>query len=268
MTWIYFLPSWLFFIIVVVAMAALAAGWLLVFRRVIPIREELAHNDVAGPIIGTIGTILAIVLSFLLIGNWQQYDAAAATVAQEAAAVADLYHGAAYFPEPVRSGLQNATRAYVGAVIDEEWPAMRTGGHSPEVERQLLAMLRLVAQYNPQTPAQQALQQTAFGLVNAIADGRRTRLFDNDEGIPLIFWAGNVLLAVITIGFCCLFRVRNEWLHLAMTSALAMVIGVIFVLTAELDYPFRGDNQLSPLTFLRLQQTIAKQSLDQTNGTR
>ena len=42
MTWIYALPSWLFFIMVVVGMAMLAGCGLLLFRRVIPIREELA----------------------------------------------------------------------------------------------------------------------------------------------------------------------------------------------------------------------------------
>jgi len=268
MTWIYVFPAWLFFVGVVVAMALLSCAGLLVFRRVVPVSEELAHNDVAGPIIGTVGSILAVVLSFLLISNWQEYDAAAATVAQEAASLSDLYHQAAYLPAPVSSRLQDAIRTYVRAIIEQEWPAMKSGGRSRDAELASLSMLRIVSQYNPSTATQQALQQSALGLMNSIADGRRTRLFDNDEGIPLIFWAGNVLIAVITIGFCYIFRVRNEWLHLAMTAALAAVIGVIFVLTAEFDYPFRGDGQISPATLIHLQEQLSTPSLNQTNGAR
>src|SRR5579864_6233829 len=125
MTWIYALPAWLFFVVVLIALTAISGAGLFLFQRIVPQSDELAHNDVAGPIIGTIGTILAVVLSFLLIGNWQEYDAAAATVAQEASAVADLYHSAAYLPPQVASQVRAACRNYVEIVVGTEWPTMR-----------------------------------------------------------------------------------------------------------------------------------------------
>ena len=268
MTWIYALPAWLFFVVVLVALGLASAAGLFAFQRIVPQNDELAHNDVAGPIIGTIGTILAVVLSFLLIGNWQQYDGAAATVAQEASAVGDLYHSAAYFPPAVAARVRSACRAYVTAVIGSEWPAMRRGQSSPQAFQAALRILQAVATYEPKTASQQALQQSDLALANQIMDGRRTRLFDNEEGIPIIFWAGNFFIAAITIVFCYLFRVRKRWLHVFMTSGLMAVIATLFVVTAEFDYPFRGDGQIQPLPFAQLQSAMTADLLNQTHGTR
>ena len=58
MTWVYLLPPWLLFAGVLVVTVGLSTLGLWLSRRVLNRREELTHNDVAGPIIATVGTIL------------------------------------------------------------------------------------------------------------------------------------------------------------------------------------------------------------------
>ena len=258
--WVYAVPPWSLFLLVVGAMCAIAGGGLAIFWHLVPQSDELTHNDVAGPIIGTVGTILAVILSFLLVTVWQEYDGAAGTVEQEAGAVADLYHAAATFPQPEQGRLRADLRAYVDAVVAQEWPAMRTGGSSPQARRSALDVLRIVAGYNPASPSQQALQQDAIGLARTMQDSRRERLFANTQGIPNFFWFGNLVLAIITIGFCFLFRVRNRTAHLVMTLALTAVIATIFVLIALFDYPFRGGSQIPPTLFTQLQHQLAAET--------
>jgi hypothetical protein len=255
-TWVYAIPPWLFFVSVLLTACVLSGGGLIFVRHVLTRSEEVSHNDVAGPIIGTVGTILAVILSFLLVTVWQEYDGAAATVAQEASAVADLFHVASHFPPPVAAHLRGTLTTYVNAVVEDEWPAMREGRTSGTARSASLATLNIVARYQPQTAAQQALQQEALGLISTFADARRNRLFDNDQGIPGFFWLGNLILAAITIGFCFIFRVRSEAVHLIMTLALTTVIATIFVLIALFDYPFRGDSQIPPTTFVQLQHSL------------
>ncbi len=240
-----------------VAAGVLSGGGLLIFRRFIKRNDELTHNDVAGPIIGTVGTILAVILSFLLVTVWQEYDGAASTVSQEASAVADLFHVAAHFPNPVAHDLRATLRSYVDAVVRDEWPAMRTGGTSAAARGDALATLDIVARYQPTSVSEQALQQNAFGLISTFQDARRDRLFDNQQGIPAFFWIGDLLLATITVGFCFIFRVRSESVHLGMTVALSMVIATIFVLIALFDYPFRGETQIRPTVFVELQHALS-----------
>jgi heme/copper-type cytochrome/quinol oxidase subunit 3 len=255
-TWVYIFPPWLLFALVLVAMVVLSVAGLLVYRYFVPEREDLTHNDVAGPIISAVGTILAVILSFLLVTVWQEYDSAASTVETESSAVSDLYHSAAYFPPAVGKDVRSQLLSYVNAIVYEEWPEMRTGSSSNDVRRISLHIMATVARYSPTTSAQQTLQQAALSDVHTFQDARRDRLFDNAQGIPIIFWAGNLLLASITIGLCYIFRVRNVMMHVLMTAALAAVIGAIFVLIAEFDYPFRGTGQIPPTSFTHLQKTL------------
>jgi putative flippase GtrA len=256
-SWVYAVPPWLVFVAVVILMGGGAAAGLVFFRRLMPQSDELTHNDVAGPIIGTVGTILAVVLSFLLVSVWQEYDAAAATVEREASAVSDLYHAAAVFPPPIRTELRGALTKYVNAIVNQEWPAMRSGGHSSDARRASSEIFGIVAHYQPKRAAEQDLQQDAMNLVRVFQDARRERLFANDQGLPAIFWIGNLILAMLTIGFCYLFRVRNLLVHIVMTAVLAVVIGVIFVLIAEFDYPFRGVGQIPPTVWVNLQHSLS-----------
>ncbi|NNM92929.1 MAG: hypothetical protein HKL92_06250, partial [Candidatus Eremiobacteraeota bacterium] len=91
MDWIYGIPTWLFALVAISIACTLAAFGLSIFERRVSL-ASLTHNDVAGPIVTTIGTILAVILSFMVVTVWQEFDQAAATVQNEAAALGDLYH--------------------------------------------------------------------------------------------------------------------------------------------------------------------------------
>ena len=257
MTWVYSYPEWLLFVMVVCGMGLLAALGLIVYRKIVPQSDDMSHNDVAGPIISTVGTILAVILSFMLVSVWQQYDQAGATVVQEASAVADLYHAAGNFPEPTQTQLRGALKAYTNAIVANEWPAMRTGKFSETATKAQYGILGIIVRYEPKSSAQQALQQDAITFVNTLVDSRRDRLFDNQSGIPIIFWIGMWLLTAVTLGCAYIFRIKNEKMHVFMCVALSAVIAVVFVLIAEFDYPFRGDAQIQPTAWRDVQSKIA-----------
>jgi hypothetical protein len=255
-TWVYLLPPWLLFVLALTVAITLSAGGLLLSRRARQRGEEVTHNDVAGPIIATVGTMLAVISSFLLVTVWQEYDGAAATVVQEESAVADLFRISPHFAKPTSTTLRVLMKRYVDDVVDREWPEMRDGRSSPLAQSAVLDTISLLSGYQPRTSAEATLQDHALNFATTIADSRRARLFANQQGIPIFFWVGNLLLAAITVAFCFLFKVRSLTAHLIMTSALATVIATIFVLIALFDYPFRGDSQIRPTVFLTLQERM------------
>jgi hypothetical protein len=255
-TWVYLLPPWLLFVLALAVAITLSAGGLLLSRRARQRGEEVTHNDVAGPIIATVGTMLAVISSFLLVTVWQEYDGAAATVVQEESAVADLFRISPHFAKPTSTTLRVLMKRYVDDVVDREWPEMRDGRSSPLAQSAVLDTISLLSGYQPRTSAEATLQDHALNFATTIADSRRARLFANQQGIPIFFWVGNLLLAAITVAFCFLFKVRSLTAHLIMTSALATVIATIFVLIALFDYPFRGDSQIRPTVFLTLQERM------------
>ncbi len=160
MTWVYNYPEWLLFTMVVIGMGLAAALGLILFRKIVPQSDDMSHNDVAGPIVSMVGTILAVILSFMLVSVWQQYDQAGGTVVQEASAVADLYHAAGNFPEPTQTQLRNALKDYTNAIIGDEWPAMRTGAISETATKAQYGILGIILRYEPGPPHSRRCSRT------------------------------------------------------------------------------------------------------------
>lgn len=254
----YAIPAWLFALLIVGLMSLLAAAAVIVVRRRFWVRTQNSHNDVAGPIIGMVGTVLAVMLSFMVVTEWQQFDQAAAGVQTEASSVIDLFHLSEHMPKKVADPLQNLLHNYVDRVIYDEWPRMRRGQRSASAHQALYAIVGVLAAYDPKTSGQLAVQQQALELTRTLADARRQRLFDNDQSVPSALWVTLLFLGFTTIAFCCFFRVPNERIHVFMTVAVAAVIGAMFVLIIEFDLPFRGDVHVTPAAFDHAHEVVTR----------
>ncbi len=248
--WIYGIPTWFFATVAISLACTLAACGLSLFERRVK-WGGLTHNDVAGPIVATIGTILAVMLSFMVVTVWQEFDQAAATVQNEAAALGDLYHICETLPKSFATPLRSEIVLYVRAVVGREWPAMQHGDFSLQARNRAHAIIERVAGFHPADARQAAVLATMLELTTRFIDQRRTRLFDNQESIPLVLWGMMLFIALVTVSGTYLFRVQSRPAHYVMTMLLAATIVATMVVIAELDLPFRGDVHISPSAFIR-----------------
>ena len=67
-------------------------------RRLVAPRVLAAHNDVAGFVYATTGVTYAVILAFVVIAVWEQYDAARGVADSESDALAVMYRLADGFP--------------------------------------------------------------------------------------------------------------------------------------------------------------------------
>jgi hypothetical protein len=257
LVWIYAFPAWGVAVTAIVLLAILAGAMVLAARGTLRV-HHLQHNDACGAIATVIGAILAVLLSVMLIADWQEYDQAAQTASDEASAAQDLYNASRWFPSPARERLERLVKTYAAAVVHVEWPLMRGGYESRFVDKLTGKITGTVISFEPKTPAETALQSQALGFASAIAASRQIRLFDNQQGIPMILWACIGLLVIVTLMMCAVFSVRNLPIHVVMSASVGAVIAMIVVLIAEFDYPFRGDIQLPPTAWAHTAVGIAK----------
>jgi MFS family permease len=191
----------------------------------------------------------ALLLAFVLIAVWEQYDAARSTEDQEANELAEIYWLADRFPEAERRQVQDLAQSYARLVIDEEWPMMEDGRSSPRAWALMDQIRQSVEEFEPGTYAEQVLYDQGLSRVHDMADARRLRLLEANQYIPAILWV--VLLAggVITVTFTYLFGLENTWAHRLMVAALTVVIAFVLFTTYSLDNPFAGDIRLNPDAF-------------------
>jgi hypothetical protein len=85
--------------------------------------------------------------------------------------------------------------------------------------------------------------------VRGLADARRTRLVEAEEGIPAVLWVVLVFGGLVTVSFTYLFGLQNTWSHRLMVAAAAGVIALALFTIGSLEYPFYGGTRISPEAF-------------------
>jgi hypothetical protein len=223
-------------------------GLVLVQRLVPPERRE-KHNDVAGFIYAVLGVAYAVVLAFMLISVWQDYNKAQTNVESEAHELAGVYFLASRLPEPERTHVQDLARMCARVVVEEEWPLMEQGQTSPRADS-LLRQLRLkLLEFDPHTRGEQVLYERGLTDLHDALDARRSRLLEVREGIPSLLWVVLVVGGVITVSFTYLFGLKSNVAHALIVAALTLVIcGILFTI-GEFDYPFSGPVEIRPDAF-------------------
>ena len=93
---------------------------LFLVQRLVPSALRREHNDVAGFIYAVLGVAYAVLLAFVVIVVWEEYEEAKETVEAEANELAGVYFLADRFPESDRERIQNLARTYGQTVVREE----------------------------------------------------------------------------------------------------------------------------------------------------
>ncbi len=235
--------------VLIVGGACLAAviGLSLV-QRLVPVSVRKEHNDVAGFIYAALGVIYAVLLALVVIAVWEEFGRARVTVESEANALAEIFWLAHELPEPEGPHLQELARSYAEVVVGEEWPQMQQG-RTPLMEQTqettpgwvLIDDIRTTVQeVEPRTQGDQELYAEGLDQVQRLADARRTRLVQAEEGLPSVLWVVLIVGGMVTVGFSYLFGLANTWAHRLMVVSLAGVIALVLFTIGVLDHPFSG----------------------------
>ena len=227
----------------------ISVGGLLLVQRLVPIEVRQRQNDVAGFIYAVLGVAYAVLLGLMVIAVWEQWDAAKATVDDEASELAEIYWIAHQLPQPEGRHIQELAHSYAEVVVDEEWPLMAQGEFSPKAWATIDEIRDSIQSLDSSTDDQLLLDQQALERIHGLADARRDRLLAAEEGLPAIMWVVLVGGGFIVVGFTYLFGMENNITHILMVAALALIISSVLFTVASLNYPFRGDVHIGPDAF-------------------
>jgi hypothetical protein len=226
-----------------------AGGGLVLVQRLMPTRRRMPHNDVAGFIYAVLGVAYAVLLGLMVVAVWEEWNAANAAVDQEASELAEIFWLAHRLPQPEGPHLQELARSYARVVVKEEWPLMERGKVSPKAWTILDEIRNEIQRMKPATPTQQVLYEQGLQQVSDLADARRERLLDAEEGVPSILWVVLIVGGVEVVGFTYLFVLQSTTVHVLMVTSLTLIIALVLFTVAALDYPFYGDIRIGPDAF-------------------
>lgn len=258
------MPRWLrtfLHLTPIVAGTSLAAVLgLLAFRELVPLAELRGSSEEVGNYLQTVGGIYAVLLAFVVYVVWGQYNDARTYVDREATALVDLHRTVSGLAAATRIEVQRELRAYVDAVLADEWEAM-TRGDEAAIERIGMRLEHVWVAIHACQPCSDC-QHTIYGEVlsrfNDLSDVRTSRLSASRARIPIamriLLYAG----AVIVIGSMYLLSFEKLWVHATVTAALAGAISHVLFLIADLDDAFAGDWQVAKEPYVRARRAFER----------
>lgn len=239
--------------------AAIAVLGLVVFDRVVDVEQLRSSSESLGTYLQTLGGIYAVLLAFVVVIVWGQFNDARGFINREANAVVDLYRIAGGLPNDTRDVIRDGLRAYVDGVLTDEWRAM-SSHDEVTIEKNGHRLDRVWSAIHVCMPLNEC-QHTVFAEIltrfNDLTELRTNRLVYATAKIPI---AMNVLLytgALIMIGSTYLLPFDRFWLHATVTGAFAGALGHILFLIYDLDDAFGGDYQVDRGPFARARKRIA-----------
>ena len=238
---------------------ALAVAGLVIVRHYVPLLELEANHVVGLGIFAVLGTIYAVLLSFVVIAAWEQFGQARQVAEQEAEHVANLYWLAQELPDPGRHQVQLAVRDYSQAVVTEEWPLMGRNDYNLSLQPdQAWVRHDAIWQALAQEPDSR-LHSQLLDEMRGLDQDRRSRLLSAEPSVPTLMWVillgGEILLLLFTY----LFGTKRVVTQALMTIGLAGTVALILVLTYALATPYSGYLHIEPtgfesvLSFMNLQ---------------
>ncbi len=240
------LPLWISgFLLVALPTAAAMCGPMLV-RRSVTLDRLVTNNEVAGFKFAVLGVVYAVLLGFAVIVVWEKFRDAETAVSQEASAVVAIYSLSGALDTDAGGVVRQRLTGYVQAVLADEWPAMARGKRSPQAGRALSAVYAAAFDATPHSPRGSAIMTELLNQLDAVVQGRRTRLALASGIVPSVLWPVLFTGAVVTLSFTFFFGSRSIRAQALMTGMLAVVIFMALFVVVAIDYPFTGPVSVGP----------------------
>lgn len=233
-------------ILIVGGSALLSLAGLRVVRRTTSLSALESNNKVAGVYLGMVGAVCAVLLAFMTVLVWNQFQSARAEVEREANQLGDLSRIARGFPSPTGREIEMKIRAYGQVVIDEEWPAMSHGKESLRAQGALDELWQAYRTVEPQSAREKTLYADSLKRLSELSDARQMRLFAGRDDLPWLIWVLLMIGAAGTVVLTYFFGLKSVRTHSLMTAGLAGIVAFVIFLIVILDNPFRGDLRVTP----------------------
>jgi hypothetical protein len=228
---------------VVMAACALSAGLMFAVHR-FGKREVLLKDTTRGAgVYSVVGTSFAVLLAFVVLIAFQNYNEGKEGAEAEADAVLELFRTAEFFAADERRELQGELLCYAHAVVEQDWPAMGDGDRSPVADDWSLSIQRTALGVPVRTPKEESAFDDFLDLRDTRLTARRERLAQAESEVTPPVWFILLLGAGINIAFVLVFIDRRDevlGLQIGLIASVTAIVVAGLLLVWFLDHPYQG----------------------------
>jgi len=209
--------------------------------------HEGVHEAVSGTV-QAIGVFYGITVGLIAAGVWSTNSSASELVSKEASSIGSLYRDVSGYPHPIREELQTNLRDYTFFIINEAWPAQKSG-RGQSLEHGVRIMDDFTAKlyaFKPSNAGEAALHAETLRAFNTLHDYRRLRIDAVGNGLSPVMWAVIWVGAAMSIGVAYFYKIPDWKLHAILIGLMGGFLSMVVFMIVINDKPFYGYVSISP----------------------
>lgn len=245
--WLLNLPlPWMALLVFLAIYLATAAIYFVVTRLAVDARGR-AFKAVSPGMLPPLGIIFGLLVGFVAVQVWNDFDRAKVAVTTEASALRGIVLLAESVPEDERQKLRQVVNRHIDEAMTHEWGSMakRQMTLAP-LPTHLIEGLKVTLAVNPADESQKTAQREIINELRWALDARRQRIVVSQSSVSVVKWA-----AILLQGFCALIAIAMVHSDNRLACAIALTIfatgvAVSVLLIAAYSRPFTGEISVGP----------------------
>jgi hypothetical protein len=235
--------------IMVLLAIALSIIGLKIIWQFVPRQMLKAHNDLTSAIFNAVALAYTVLLAFVVVIAWQNFDRAEGHVETEANCLVDLYRSSGALGQSFGDEARSLIKEYVNTVINEEWASLARGEENMKARATLRDIWKLYVIYEPKSEKEKIFFAESVRKLDELREMRRLRIMDSRKGVHAVLWFVLIVGAITTISFTFFFGSDKFINHVVMASILSALIALILLTILSFSFPFTGSVHIEPKTF-------------------
>lgn len=231
----------------------LLSGIFLLLKKNRHLQKLSIDLDIGGIIYGGIVAVYSILLAFIVVIVWQQYQNTGDRIQEESSKVFNLYRASYAFPDSTTGKrIRTTVIDYVRSVVDDEFPAMENDTTSVVTQAKYNKVWDMVYTIRPGTETEKIWYASMVTSVNQFAEARIIRISDIEPSLPPLMWKILLSGGLIIILFAMLFKNSNNKAHFLKILMFSVIIVFNLMLVDLLDHPYKGMLRIEPTAFTKI----------------
>ena len=217
----------------------------------------LQSNETAGLIFGAISLLYSLLLAFVIVAVWTDYEELNDTIEKEADKLNNILSHSSTLPDTLKQPMFNAISGYCNLVVTKEWQMRQD---EDRIRPSAIPSLRiLLLRTEPVNKLQDGIFSVIDDDLSDVSDFRRERLDHTRSHVPGIVWlilkAGSIVMIVFSY-FLDVPSIRLKRVYLFfLSSMMAMSLFLVDVL----DHPFTGSVAVSKRPYENILHELTEQ---------
>ncbi len=242
------LHAWLLCMLITLIIVLTSCSLLGILRRRMKTDPLDGSRDSAGILFGAISLIYSLVLAFVIVAVWEDYEELNTTVMHESIKLQNVCRKAKELPGPMFSMIRDSVHTYAAIEVQREWHSFSGMSADNPV---MLHVQQDLLKFDSLPEAGKKIVEDISSDIDDVIELRTERTGNVHSHVPFLVWVVLITGSIVVIVFSYFFFMPARLQYL-FTSMLAGLITMCIFVLFMLDNPLCGTTAVSDRPFVEL----------------